>query len=178
MKGCRPSSSTPCRFANVLSTKHRVKKNTATVESQNTNLIARANSSKHFGCKGTNKNRQYLYSIFFYRLKINFTRIPPSGLPWPAPGRMVVEHRKPLLTGEYDKQLLTNSSHLLINVKKCILLLCVPFLFVPHVIFMNHIYERLNAAVCYIHFLVSFFMGIIQGRIAGSFDSLFYIFRN
>ena len=26
MKGCRPSSSTPCRFANVLSTKHRVKK--------------------------------------------------------------------------------------------------------------------------------------------------------
>ena len=38
-------SSTPCRFANVLSTKHRVKKNTATVESQNTNLIARANSS-------------------------------------------------------------------------------------------------------------------------------------
>ena len=45
MKGCRPSSSTPCRFANVLSTKHRAKKNTATVESQNTNLIARANSS-------------------------------------------------------------------------------------------------------------------------------------
>ena len=45
MKGCRPSSSTPRRFANVLSKKHRVKKNTATVESQNTNLIARANSS-------------------------------------------------------------------------------------------------------------------------------------
>ena len=40
MKGCRPSSSTPCRFANVLSTKHRVKKSTATVELQNTNLIA------------------------------------------------------------------------------------------------------------------------------------------
>ena len=45
MKGCRPSSSTPYRFANVLSTKHRLKKSTATVESQNTNLIARANSS-------------------------------------------------------------------------------------------------------------------------------------
>ena len=44
-KGCHPSSSTPCRFANVLSKKHRVKKSTATVESQNTNLIARANSS-------------------------------------------------------------------------------------------------------------------------------------
>ena len=26
MKGCRPSSSTPCRFANVLSKKHRLKK--------------------------------------------------------------------------------------------------------------------------------------------------------
>ena len=45
MKGCRPSSSTPRRFANVLSKKHRVKKSTATVESQNTNLIARANRS-------------------------------------------------------------------------------------------------------------------------------------
>ena len=37
-------------------TKDLAKKSTATVESQNTNLIARANSSsKHFCCKGTTK---------------------------------------------------------------------------------------------------------------------------
>ena len=46
MKGCRLSSSTPCRFANVwFQMAQTLKRKAATVESQNTNLIARANSS-------------------------------------------------------------------------------------------------------------------------------------
>ena len=39
------SSTHPCRFANVYPNGTESKKSTATVESQNTNLIARANSS-------------------------------------------------------------------------------------------------------------------------------------